>query len=240
MSQALTDTYGNTREMEGTFEKLRKQAVRLQEDLPNIMQDLQPKHKDIVKAVKATGKVIGPQRVVVEVFAWSAVIVFASQIASFLSGYLLGPIVGLFFGKSGASWMAYFIIPVVLHVVIKNKERHYESDNQIRTMMLVTSLIQGTFAGYTISSISVSSQPLACLTPAIVSVAYTVSVRQARGNRFQTVGSSIGAAFLANLILGLMFVGMSLSYQVLTLGYVGVAGLVMQLVFHDAQSVCAT
>ncbi|KHJ95722.1 hypothetical protein OESDEN_04332 [Oesophagostomum dentatum] len=141
------------------------------------MQDLQPKHKDIVKAVKATGKVIGPQRVVVEVFAWSA-----------------------------------------------NKERHYESDNQIRTMMLVTSLIQGIFAGYTISSISVSSQPLACLTPAIVSVAYTVSVRQARGNRFQTVGSSIGAAFLANLILGLMFVGMSLSYQVLTLGYVGVAG----------------
>ncbi|VDM79932.1 unnamed protein product, partial [Strongylus vulgaris] len=83
MSQVLTDTYGNYHsEMERTFASIRKQASQLQEDFPSLMNDIKPKTKDIVKAVGATSQVTGPQRVVVEVFAWSTVLVFASTLGS--------------------------------------------------------------------------------------------------------------------------------------------------------------
>ncbi|RCN24623.1 hypothetical protein ANCCAN_29679 [Ancylostoma caninum] len=103
--------------------------------------------------------------------------------------------------------------------------------------MLVTSLIQGVLAGYAIDSYYLSAQPLASITPAVVSVGYTISVRQSHGNRFQVLGFSLGAAFLVNLILGAMFVGNTLSYQFLTLGYVAIAGFMLQLVLHDIQMV---
>ncbi|EPB68523.1 hypothetical protein ANCCEY_12393 [Ancylostoma ceylanicum] len=101
--------------------------------------------------------------------------------------------------------------------------------------MLVTSITQGVLAGYAINSYYLSSQPLACVTPAVVSVGYTISVRQSHGNRFQMLGFSLGAAFIVNLVLGAMFGTNTLSYQFLTLGYVAIAGFMMQLVLHDVQ-----
>ncbi|CAJ0608656.1 unnamed protein product [Cylicocyclus nassatus] len=235
MSQALTDTYRHD-EMAGTFASLRKQAMQLQEDLPNLVNDIKPKSKDIVDAVKATSRVTGPLRVVVEVFAWSTVLVFASTIGSFAGSYIIGPFLSILFGKFLSVLFAYFLIPVAAHAVVKNKERHYESDNQIRTMLLATALTQGALAGYTIDHLYLSGQPLAFVTPAVVSVAYTVAVRQFHGDRFRIIGASLGAALLVNMILGIMIVENSVSYQFLTLGYCGIAGIVMQLVFYDAQS----
>ncbi|KAL6733914.1 hypothetical protein Aduo_004514 [Ancylostoma duodenale] len=203
MSQALTDTYGNYHnEMERTFASIRKRASQLQEDIPNMVRDIQPQSEEIVRAVKATGKVTGPQRVVVEVFAWSSVMVMATGIGSMFGAYLLGPFVSLFFGKFFAALLAFFIIPVFSHAIIRNRERHFESDNKIRTSMLVTSLMQGVLAGYAINSYYLSAQPLGSITPAVVSIGYTISVRQSHGNRFQVLGFSLGTAFLVNLIMG--------------------------------------
>ncbi|EYC05769.1 hypothetical protein Y032_0080g1349 [Ancylostoma ceylanicum] len=148
-------------------------------------------------------------------------------------------------------------INTVLKSFFPQRERHFESDNKIRTSMLVTSITQGVLAGYAINSYYLSSQPLACVTPAVVSVGYTVSlaflpspaaglvisqlfqisVRQSHGNRFQMLGFSLGAAFIVNLVLGAMFGTNTLSYQFLTLGYVAIAGFMMQLVLHDVQMV---
>ncbi|KIH58284.1 hypothetical protein ANCDUO_11513 [Ancylostoma duodenale] len=161
--------------------------------------------------------------------------VMATGIGSMFGAYLLGPFVSLFFGKFFAALLAFFIIPVFSHAIIRNRERHFESDNKIRTSMLVTSLMQGVLAGYAINSYYLSAQPLGSITPAVVSIGYTISVRQSHGNRFQVLGFSLGAAFLVNLIMGAMFVGNTLSYQFLTLGYVAIAGFMMQLVLHDVQ-----
>ncbi|KAK6732390.1 hypothetical protein RB195_016648 [Necator americanus] len=237
MSTALTDTYGNYQnDMERTLGSLRNQVAQLQQDLPKMIKDVQPNSKEILNAVKSTKRVSGPQRVVVEVFAWSSVMVLASTIGSMLGAYILGPFASLFFGKFAAALLAFFIIPVVSHATIKNKERHFESDNRIRTMLLSTSIGQGALAGYAINSLYLSAQPLAFVTPAVVSVGYTISVRQTNGDRAQILGISLGLACLTNVLLGTMLSGNTSSYQFLTLGYVGIAGVIMQLVLHDSSS----
>lgn len=52
------------------------------------------------------------------------------------------------------------------------------------------------------------------------------------------LASSLGAALIMNLLLGLMAGALSTSYEYLALGYVAISGVVMQLVFHNAHWVC--
>ncbi|KAK6058165.1 hypothetical protein COOONC_04268 [Cooperia oncophora] len=114
------------------------------------------------------------------------------------------------------------------------KERQFQSDNNIRRMMVASTFGQGLLVGYTISQRYLSSQPLAFITPMSVSFGYANIVQRAKGDRRMILGASLGAAVSANLVLGFLTGQLSSSYEFLALGYVALSGVVMQLLFHNA------
>ncbi|VDL82785.1 unnamed protein product [Nippostrongylus brasiliensis] len=188
---ALTDSYGNyQKEVDQAARDARRAARRFQKDCNKMMNNVQPKMKEIIRAITDMSKVTAPQRTVVEVFAWSAALVLVSSVGSFLGAYVVGPVIGVGCSKFTACILAYFVIPVALHASIRHKEKNFESDHNIRKMMIWMSLVHGIFVGYTIDHRYLSAQPVAFLTPVAVSVGYST-----RGNVYPNILNALFALF---------------------------------------------
>ncbi|KAE9419512.1 hypothetical protein Angca_000509, partial [Angiostrongylus cantonensis] len=169
------------------------------------------------------------QRLVIEVFAWSSVLVLGSSIGSVLGAYIFSPIIGSIFGKYIASLVAYILIPLGAHF----KERNFVDENNIRMMMLGTSIAQGMLSGYTINSRYLEAQPLPFITPMVMSFGYAVCFTSLTVISFTLLGGTIGAAVIFNLAVALITGNLSFTYFLLTLTYGGIAAAVMQLIFKN-------
>ncbi|KAK6022683.1 hypothetical protein OSTOST_11605 [Ostertagia ostertagi] len=188
---ALTDTYGTyEKEMERACNDGKKAAEHFQKNLPKMMNEVQPWMKEMMKAVADMSKVSAPQRLVIEVFAWSGVLVLACSVGSLLGAYVLSSVFAAMISKFTASILAYFVIPIAIHASIKHKERQFQSDNNIRRMMIASTFGQGLLMGYTINQRYLSSQPLAFITPIAVSFGYAT-----RGHAFQNLHNAFYALF---------------------------------------------
>ncbi|KAK6058166.1 hypothetical protein COOONC_04269 [Cooperia oncophora] len=118
---ALTDTYGTyQKEMEKACNDGRKAAERFQKNLPKMMNEVQPWMKEMMRAIADMSKVSAPQRLVIEVFAWSGVLVLSCSLGSVLGAYILNSVFASMISKFTASVLAYFVIPVAIHASIKH------------------------------------------------------------------------------------------------------------------------
>ncbi|VDM63780.1 unnamed protein product [Angiostrongylus costaricensis] len=114
------------------------------------------------------------------------------------------------------------------------KERNSINDNNIRMMMLGTSVAQGILAGYTINSRYLEAQPLPFITPMVMSFGYAGIVDEAKGDRRMLISATLGAPLCANLLLGAFYGKLTMSYTFLSLGYIAIGGIIMQLLFYKA------
>ncbi|KJH50695.1 hypothetical protein DICVIV_03135 [Dictyocaulus viviparus] len=231
---ALTDTFGSYQnEIGRACADGRQSVLRMKDDVPRMINDMK---KTYSRVITDMSEVTVSHKLVIEIFAWSSALVLVNSIGSILGAYILHPIIGNFFGKFTASLCAYFFIPVLCHSGIKRRQRNFESENSIRMMMVIVAAVQGLLAGFAINHRYLAAQPIAFLTPVSLSFGYAGIVDQARRNRVKILGASLGAALAMNLILGALFDLLTLSYMFLTLGYIAIGGITMQLVFdrcHD-------
>uniref|UniRef100_A0A0K0DMW8 MFS transporter n=1 Tax=Angiostrongylus cantonensis TaxID=6313 RepID=A0A0K0DMW8_ANGCA len=114
------------------------------------------------------------------------------------------------------------------------KERNFVDENNIRMMMLGTSIAQGMLSGYTINSRYLEAQPLPFITPMVMSFGYAGIVDEAKGDRRMLISAALGAPLCANFLLGAFYGKLITSYNFLSLGYTAIGGIIMQLLFHKA------
>lgn len=65
------------------------------------------------------GNVAPQEKPVIEVFAWSTVMVFFANIGILIGIYLLGPIISVFVGRFGAALLAFFGVPFYAYYKVK-------------------------------------------------------------------------------------------------------------------------
>ncbi|PIO65265.1 hypothetical protein TELCIR_13075 [Teladorsagia circumcincta] len=119
--------------------------------------------------------------------------------------------------------------------VLLQKERQFQSDNNIRRTMIASTFGQGLLMGYTINQRYLSSQPIAFITPIAVSFGYAQVSQRAKGDRAMILCASLGSAVSAHLVIGALTGQLGAAYEFLALGYVALSGIIMQLLFHTAQ-----
>ncbi|KAL6733918.1 hypothetical protein ANCDUO_01655 [Ancylostoma duodenale] len=235
--ETVAEVYGSYRqELEETMEGLRQRGQALGESAPQMIEDtksqIEPQTQELIEAVQDTSNVSTPQKVVIEVFAWSSVMVLFANIGLGFGSYILGPIISIFVGKFGATLAAFVAVPLYAHYQIKHSTG---SDVNIRFELLSLAILQGVLTGFVINSLYLSATPFAVLTPAIVTVSFAAIANSANGNRVTLLGGSIGAAVGVNFLLGLITGSLTFVYFLLTLTYAGIAAVTMQLVFKHIQ-----
>ncbi|EYC33391.1 hypothetical protein Y032_0002g773 [Ancylostoma ceylanicum] len=123
--EAVAEVYGNYRqELEETMEGLRQRGQAFGESAPQMIEDtksqIEPQTQELIEAVQDTSNVSTPQKAVIEVFAWSSVMVLFANIGLGFGSYILGPIVSIFVGKFGATLAAFIAVPLYAHYEIKH------------------------------------------------------------------------------------------------------------------------
>lgn len=183
----------------------------------------------MINAVQDTGNVAPQEKPVIEVFAWSTVMVFFANIGILIGIYLLGPIISVFVGRFGAALLAFFGVPFYAYYKVKGGG----NDKAIRMELLAYSVLQGVLTGFVIDSIYLSYIPYAIVTPAIIAVSFASVNKAAGGNRKTLLGGTIGAAVGVNFVLGLLTGSLSFVYLLLTITYAGIAFVVMQVMIKN-------
>ncbi|CAJ0605743.1 unnamed protein product [Cylicocyclus nassatus] len=235
--ETVAEVYGGYRmELEETMEGLRQRGQAFGESAPQMIEDtrsqIEPQTQDLIEAVQDTSDVSTPQRTVLEVFAWSSIMVLFANIGLVFGSYILGPIVSIFVGKFGAALAAFVALPLYAHYQIKHSGG---DDVTIRFQLLSLAIVQGVLTGFVVNNLYLSATPFAVLTPAIVTVSFAAISTSANGNRVTLLGGSVGAAVGVNFLLGLITGYLTFVYFLLTLTYAGIAAVTMQLVFKHVQ-----
>ncbi|KAJ1353199.1 hypothetical protein KIN20_009778 [Parelaphostrongylus tenuis] len=185
----------------------------------------------LVTAAQPSSAVSPETKPIIDVFAWATLMVFFSNVGIIVGSYIIGPILSKFLGKFGAATLAFFVVPSYAHYSIKKKSGG--DDGVIRFEVLTLAVIQGVLMGFVIDSLYLSSIPFAVLTPAIITVSFPAVALSSNGNRVTQLISTIGAAVIFNLAVGLATNSLSFTYFLLSLTYGGIAAVVMQLFFKN-------
>ncbi|KAK5977150.1 hypothetical protein GCK32_004615 [Trichostrongylus colubriformis] len=235
-------------DLEEVAEDLRRRGQEIGETAPKMIEDtknqIEPQTQEIINAIQDTSDVSPPEKPIIEVFAWSTVMVLFANIGIFFGVHLLGTFVSFVVGKFGAALVAFIGLPLYAHYKIKQKSGAKDAiseavtgDKTIRMEMLSYAILQGVLTGFVIDSIYLSYIPYAVVTPAIVAVSFAAVSKNADGNRSVLLGGTIGTAVGVNFTMGLIMGSLSFTYILLTLTYAGIAYVIMQLCLKHVKRV---
>ncbi|KAK5977147.1 hypothetical protein GCK32_004612 [Trichostrongylus colubriformis] len=239
----VVETYRH--DLEEAAEDLRQRGQSFSESAPKMIEDtrsqIEPTTQEIVEAVQDTSDASPPEKPMIEVFAWSTVMVFFANLSIFIGIHFLGPIVSIFVGKFGAFMLAAVGVPCYAHYTIKKSgvaeaAEAVTGDKSVRMELLSYAILQGVLMGYVIDSIYLSYIPYAVITPAIITISFASVAQNANGDRKMLLGGTVGAAVSFNLMLGMITGSLSFVYFLLTLTYAGIAAVIMQLCIKHLKS----
>ncbi|PIO53231.1 hypothetical protein TELCIR_25441, partial [Teladorsagia circumcincta] len=80
---------------------------------------IEPQTQELLETVQDTSDVSPSEKPIIEVFAWSTVMVLFANIGIFFGVHLLGTFVSFAVGKFGAALLAFIALPVYAHHTIK-------------------------------------------------------------------------------------------------------------------------
>ncbi|CAJ0572378.1 unnamed protein product, partial [Mesorhabditis spiculigera] len=224
-------------EFEETFETLRARAIKLQTDAPQLIQETQanvePYKQEFITTVQATGDVTTPPGLVLTTLSWSTVLVLASTVASFVSGYVFAPVLGLAVGGAGALVLALGALPAYSYWSLNQDIAASASDVTIRFRLLTAAAVQGLLVGFILQNSYLSGAPIAPLLLGIAAAAYPFAAEKFGGNRQMLLGASVGSALGATLVLGLLSGYLTLPYLLLSGLYAGVTAVTLQYMYKN-------
>ncbi|CAJ0572655.1 unnamed protein product, partial [Mesorhabditis spiculigera] len=224
-------------EFEQTFEALRARALKLQADAPQLIQETQanvePYKQDFITTVQATGDVTTPPGVILSTLSWATVLVLFSTVASFASGYLFAPILGLAIGGAGALVLALGALPAYSYYTLNQDIAASASDVTIRFRLLAAAVIQGLLVGFILQNSYLSGAPIASLILGVAAAAYPFAAEKFGGNRQMLLGASVGSAVGVTLVLGLLSGYLTLPYLLLSALYGGVTAVTLQYMYKN-------
>ncbi|CAJ0560704.1 unnamed protein product, partial [Mesorhabditis spiculigera] len=224
-------------EFEQTFEAFRARALKLQADAPQLIQETQanvePYKQDFITTVQATGDVTTPPGVILSTLSWATVLVLFSTVASFASGYLFAPILGLAIGGAGALVLALGALPAYSYYTLNQDIAASASDVTIRFRLLAAAVIQGLLVGFILQNSYLSGAPIASLILGIAAAAYPFAAEKFGGNRQMLLGASVGSAVGVTLVLGLLSGYLTLPYLLLSALYGGVTAITLQYMYKN-------
>ncbi|KAK6053865.1 hypothetical protein COOONC_08630 [Cooperia oncophora] len=110
-------------DLEEAAEDLRRRGQEFSEAAPKMIEDtrndIEPQTQEIINAVQDTSDVAPAEKPIIEVFAWSTVMVLFANIGIFFGVHLLGPFVSFVVGRFGAALVAFIGLPFYVHYTIK-------------------------------------------------------------------------------------------------------------------------
>jgi len=225
-------------EFEERIEGLRRRSVELQQQAQDTIQNLQPQfeaqQKQLVTIVQDQSPREGYGKAVIQTFAWTSLLLFATYFSSLISGTALTPVVGMFVGGATAFLLIYVALPILFYqnVDINNNE----ADIETRFQLLGFALVEGAFVGFLFSERYLSTmQPLPFLTPLIIAVAGSLAEPQVGGNRQALLGATIGGSIVAHLLVGVILGQISGAYFLLTVLYAAIGFTTLQYLLKNGE-----
>ncbi|CAJ0961433.1 unnamed protein product, partial [Mesorhabditis belari] len=210
-------------EFEETFDGLRQRAIKLQEQAPQLISQMQaniePYKQDFLNTVQAFGDVATPALTVLETLSWSAVLVLASNVTSYVSAYLYAPILSLALGECGALGLALTAVPVYAYWTIQKYLAASAKDVTIRFHLLAVALLEGLLVGFIQQNSYLSGAPLGDLLLAITAFVYAFAAEKFGNKRQMLLSQALGASIGVTLLLGFLTAQFTLPYLLLTLLY---------------------
>ncbi|KAF8384295.1 hypothetical protein PRIPAC_73437 [Pristionchus pacificus] len=177
-----------------------------------------------------------PPSAVLPTFLWTTVLTLGASVGFFVGANILGGLVHLFFGGFFIALGVLVALPLYAYFTIKAKQAVAGSDAELRMFLLAYALGSGVLLGAGFNSTYFYSEPLAFLTPLVVSLVFAYGAPALGAARPTLLGASVGGALGLTLVAGILTGALSTSYLLLSLMYAGIACLTLMTLFKFVKS----
>ncbi|GMR60818.1 hypothetical protein PMAYCL1PPCAC_31013 [Pristionchus mayeri] len=235
---ALSNQYKGEFTAYGEGLRLRSSQVQelVQQQIASTASQVESLKSTIQDVVQDKSDVQTPPSAVLPTFLWTTVLTLGASIGFFVGANILGGLVHLFFGGFFISLAALVALPLYAYYTIKAKQAVAGSDAELRMFLLAYALGSGVLLGAGFNSTYFYSEPLAFLTPLVVSLVFAYGAPALGSARPSLLGASVGGALGLTLVAGLLTGALSVSYVILSLLYAGAACLTLMTIFKFVKS----
>ncbi|KAH7728301.1 Protein W03D8.9 [Aphelenchoides avenae] len=230
-------------EFEQKYEVLRRRVSEFNDGMQYKYRDAQQKLKTIEPQVHQTrGDLLAALKdmepltdakgsLVLETFAWTAVVEYGFRVSFVVGAYLLAPIIGLALNHNGAAFIAYVLLPYFAFLQLQQPL----SDEAHRANLLSFAALEGLLVGFLLSRTYLSSiQPLSAITPLVIALSVHALGPKLANNRPALYGASLGGGVAVHLAVGAIVGQFSFSYFLLVLLHAAIGFAVKTHVYEYA------
>lgn len=170
---------------------------------------------------------------VLETFAWTAVVQLGFRLSFGVGAYVLAPFVNLALNHNGAAFIGYILLPYLAYLYLQLPV----SDETHRFHLLSFAATEGVVIGFLLSRRYLASlQPLDAITPLVIALSIHLLGPKLANNRPALYGAAIGGGVAVHLLFGLMGGQLSAPYFVLTLLHAAIGFALLQTLYKFGTS----
>ncbi|KAH7728262.1 Protein Y37D8A.5 [Aphelenchoides avenae] len=232
-------------ELQQSFEGLRQRSVAFNEGVQQKLQEAQQKLQTLQPEVEQKKAELqhalqdmepladAKSALVLETFAWTAVVQLGFRLSFAVGAYILAPGVNLALNHNGAAFIGYILLPYLAYLYLQLPV----SDETHRFHLLSFAATEGVVIGFLLSRRYLASvQPSYAVTPLVIALSIHLLGPKLANNRPALYGAAIGGGATVNLLIGLVAGQLSTPYFLLTLMHAAIGFVVLQTFYKFGTS----